>query len=116
MGLPPKVPRPHLRNGHEILLLGAVGLGYRNGDVGLLEGGNLVVTGNLGIDLVSRTVGQVQMQSLWPFADQNSLLCQGDSRGRRDAGIGDEDTLPDGCTLGSFHVLNVEHESGETLV
>ena len=62
--LPPQVPGSHLRNRNGFLLLGVVGLRQGNGDVGLFERRNLIVVGILGIGLVGRAVGEMQMQSL----------------------------------------------------
>src|ERR1700722_7310048 len=56
------------------------------------------------------------MQSLRSFTDQNSLPREGDSGGRGRAGVGDKNTLPDGCALGRFYVVDVEDEARETLV
>ena len=114
--LTPQIPGSHLRDGYEFLLFGGVGLGHGNRDIRLIESGDLIAIGNLGIDLMCRAIGQVQMECLRAFADQDSLAGKRDSRGRGHAGVGDEDPLPDGRALGRFDVLNVEHESGEAFV
>ena len=97
-----------------------VGLVFAGGqierDVGLLEGGDLVVTGVFGVGLVSGTVDQVQVQAVLAFADHDGFL------GERDLGIGGiaqighEHALPHGGTLGALHVLHVEDDFGESFV
>src|SRR5579863_7863071 len=72
VGLPPQFPSPQLRNRNEVLLLRTVGLRHGDRDVGLLEGRNLVVVGDFGIDFVRRAIGEVEMQRLRSLADQNT--------------------------------------------
>ena len=77
---PRQIPGTQLRNGGRLLFLLAAGLGERDRNIPLLEGRNPVEPGIFGFNLMSGSVGQVQMQFVGPFADQNALL------GKRDAG------------------------------
>src|SRR5579863_1163926 len=116
LGLPPQFPCSHLRNRRRLLLFGAVSLRYGNRNVRLLESGNLIVVGNLRIDLVGFAIGQVEMQRLRTFAYENALLCEGNSRRRWNGGISDKNALPDGRTLGCFHILYIEDQPGKAFV
>src|SRR5215469_11292268 len=55
--------------------------GELNGNVGLLEGGNLVVFGFPGIGFVSGAVAQVKVQRVGAFPDQDALLSEGNAGG-----------------------------------
>ena len=93
-------------------------IGLRNGDryIGLIKSRNLIVVGRCRIGFVGSAIRQVKVQHLRPFADQNALPRQGNSRRCRRADVGNENAFPDGGALGGFYVLNVEHELGEALV
>src|ERR1019366_1393781 len=81
-----------------------------DGDVSLLEGGDLVVVGFLWIGFVGRTVFQVQVQAVLALGDEDAFAGQRDARigGIRD--VGEKHALPNRATLSAVHVLHVEHE------
>ncbi len=53
--------------------------GNPDGDVSGLEGGDLVLIGILGIGFVSGTVGEMQVQSIGPLADELAFARQADA-------------------------------------
>ena len=114
-GLVAQVPRSHLRRRHRLLVT-AVGLRHRYRHVGLIESRNLVMVGRSGVGLMRGSVGQVQVQHLRPFADQDALPGQGNARRGRVADVRDENAPPDGGALRGFHVLHVKHKLGKALV
>ena len=84
-----------------------------DGNVGLLESGDLIVVGVLGIGFVLGAVDQVQMQAVGAFADDNAFFRQSDLGIGGVVRFGHEDALPDGRALRAFHVLHVKDVSWE---
>ena len=93
-----------------------LGRGKIERDVGLLECGNLVVAGILGIGLMLRSIDHVQVQAVLTFADDDGFL------GQRDLGVGGvaeirhEHALPHGGALRSLHILDIENLLRKSLV
>ena len=90
--------------------------GYTDGNISRLEGGDLVLVGILGIRFVSRPTGEMQVQSICPLADQQTLARQADSRRRRIRQIGEEYSLPQSSARHRLDILHIENAFWEPLV
>src|SRR6185437_9926094 len=113
--LSPQFPRGKLRHRHRFLVF-AVGLWDWDGYISLIESRNLIVVRRSGIGFVSGAFGQVKVEHLRPFTDQDALLRQSDARRCRGTDVGDKNALPNGGALRRLYILNVKHEFGKALV
>ena len=87
-----------------------------DGNIGLLESGNLVVVGQLGIGFVSGAVDQMEMQAILTLGYEDAFMRQRDAWIRGIGNIGEKDAFPDSGTLSSVHVLHVQHELWKAFV
>ncbi len=61
-------------------------------------------------------IGQVKVEHLWAFADQDALPRKSNAGRCRRADVGDEHALPDGGALRRLYILNVKHEFREAFI
>ena len=92
------------------VLLTALGRGDLDGDVSSLKGGDLVLVRIPGIAFVSGTVGEVQVQSLGPLADEQAFARQADAWCGGVRQIGKKHAFPDGSAGHGLDVLHVQDD------
>ena len=111
-----KAARVHFthRDGLNILLV--FRRGNFNGNIRLLEAGDLIVIWRFGVGFVSGAVNQMQVQAGRTLADQDALFGLPDARRTRRTDVGEEHAFPDCGALTAFHVVHVKNNFREAFV
>ncbi len=84
--------------------------------VGRGKGGDVVLSGLAGIEIMLRGVAQSNEQSLFAVIGHRSGLGRGDLRRGRVCDVGDEKLSPVGCAGPGTHVLNIDDGVFEVLI